>query len=304
MSVHSPSVPTLPHIIERKTGESLILLPPSVTARLARFPLVSDLYICGEGYFPCASTLYRARLHGYRDSLLIYCVSGRAWFEIQGRRQTLNPDEILILPAHLPHKYGPHESDPWSIRWAAFNGANAIEYLHQLPANQYAFPVDPAVGPEATRLFANLHTLLVDEMSIARLLCASKMLEHILALLFFHGPAGIGVSEAAADAVTKTIHYMRQRLDRSVALPELARVAHLSVTHFSRVFKHRTGHSPIEYFIHLKVQAACQELVTTDHPVKTIALDLGYEDSAYFSRVFPTVMETPPTITARASEAA
>jgi AraC family transcriptional regulator, arabinose operon regulatory protein len=288
------AVPTLPRIKKHKTGEDLLVVPAAVCARLAEFPLVSGLFLRAGGYFPRAATLYRTRPHGLRDFLLIYCVSGRAWFEIQGRRQVLHPDDVLILPPGLPHRYGPDQGDPWTIHWAAFNGTNAMEYLRQMPANRHAFRVDPEVGPEVCRLFENLHTLLSNELSMARLLCASKMLEHVLGLLFFHTPPGDKIAGTAADALATAIQYMRKRLDRSVKLAELAQAAHLSFTHLSRLFKLRTGASPIDYFIRLKMQAACQELMTTDRPVKAIASDLGYLDCGYFSRVFRKVMGSSP----------
>ena len=52
--------------------------------------------------------------------------------------------------------------------------------------------------------------------------------------------------------------------------------------------------SPIEYFIHLKMQKACQLLYTEDSRVKQIAALLGYDDPYYFSRLFKKYMNTSP----------
>jgi AraC-like DNA-binding protein len=282
------------HITKRFNGEEFLLLPPSVSAHLARIPLVSDLFLCGAGYFPNAATLYRARPHGYRDFLLIYCVAGQGWYEIQGRRQILKPDCFLLLPAGLPHTYGPEHHNPWTIHWAAFNGANAMEYARRLPDHRHVLPVAAKTGPEVLRLFAELYTLLYEGLSTPYLIYASKIVEHILGLLFFHNPA-LGRANVGNPApVTQAIQFMRQNLNQPIELSRLAHAANFSVTHFSRIFKEKTGYSPIDYFIHLKIQRACQYLTTTEQPIKQIASFVGYEDSAYFSRVFRKVMGTTP----------
>jgi AraC-like DNA-binding protein len=72
--------------------------------------------------------------------------------------------------------------------------------------------------------------------------------------------------------------------------------AKLSVSHFSVVFRARTGYSPIEYFNHLKVQKACQYLVFTGMSVKETAFTLGIEDQYYFSRMFSRLMGISPAV--------
>ncbi|TKC57159.1 AraC family transcriptional regulator [Pedobacter hiemivivus] len=50
----------------------------------------------------------------------------------------------------------------------------------------------------------------------------------------------------------------------------------------------------MDYFIHLKMQRACQFLYANETKIKTIALDLGYEDPFYFSRVFKRYIGMSP----------
>lgn len=213
---------------------------------------------------------------------------------MSGIRQTLDEDYFLILPAGTPHVYGPDDRHPWTLHWAAFNGPNAMEYTRQLPQNQNAAPVAPEIRSEILQLFAKLYALLEEGLSTSYLICASKILEHILGLLFFHNPALHGVKAGGPDPATRAIQHMQQRLHQPMELAQLARSVNLSPTHFSRVFKEKTGCSPIEYLIRLKIQRACQHLNTTEHSIRKIAEYVGYEDSAYFSRIFKKVMGTSP----------
>jgi AraC-like DNA-binding protein len=79
-----------------------------------------------------------------------------------------------------------------------------------------------------------------------------------------------------------------------LTLEEIARQVNLSPSHFSFIFKKKTGFSPIEYFNHLKIQKACQYLLFTDLRIKEISSELGIDDQYYFSRLFTKVMGFAP----------
>jgi AraC-like DNA-binding protein len=52
--------------------------------------------------------------------------------------------------------------------------------------------------------------------------------------------------------------------------------------------------SPVNFFIQLKVQRSCQLIENPYMRIKEIALELGFEDPLYFSRVFTKVMGISP----------
>jgi AraC-like DNA-binding protein len=61
------------------------------------------------------------------------------------------------------------------------------------------------------------------------------------------------------------------------------------------LFKRWTGHQPIEYFIHLRMQQACWLFDSTSLNVKEVAAALGYDDPFYFSRTFKMVNQVAPS---------
>jgi transcriptional regulator GlxA family with amidase domain len=66
----------------------------------------------------------------------------------------------------------------------------------------------------------------------------------------------------------------------------------LSVPHFSAVFRRRTGLSPINYLIRMRIQRACELLDTSDLGVEHISRKVGYDDHHYFCRIFRKTMGT------------
>ncbi len=65
--------------------------------------------------------------------------------------------------------------------------------------------------------------------------------------------------------------------------------------YYSKLFRERTSHSPIAYFIQLKICKACELLDHTDLGVREIAIELGYDDPYYFSRLFKKIQGVSPS---------
>lgn len=95
--------------------------------------------------------------------------------------------------------------------------------------------------------------------------------------------------------IEESIVYMAQHLNRPLRVATLAARADLCKSHFSALFKRYVGGTPIDYFIRLRLQQACQLLENTEMSVKSIAYTLGYDDPFYFSRLFKSFIRMSPT---------
>jgi AraC-like DNA-binding protein len=88
---------------------------------------------------------------------------------------------------------------------------------------------------------------------------------------------------------------MRENIENSISIKEVLHYVGYSQSHFSTLFKNRTGMSPLSYINHLKVEHASYLLKTTDLKVNQICYKVGIEDPLYFSRLFSKVMGMSPT---------
>lgn len=87
--------------------------------------------------------------------------------------------------------------------------------------------------------------------------------------------------ELAIVADHLKLHF-REKLD----LPLLANMAQMSVRQFERKFRATFQMTPQEYMIRMRVIEACDQLVRTNQPVTTVALDSGFYDHSDFARQF------------------
>jgi AraC family transcriptional regulator len=86
--------------------------------------------------------------------------------------------------------------------------------------------------------------------------------------------------------LSRVIEFMSCHLDRQLTLDELAREAGISVHHFGRRFRQRTGMGPAAYLTTLRMEHARLLLRTTELPVGEIAFRCGYARPSAFSTAF------------------
>jgi AraC-like DNA-binding protein len=82
--------------------------------------------------------------------------------------------------------------------------------------------------------------------------------------------------------------------DRALTLDDLANAAHMSQTHFLRLFKEMFDVSPIQYLIRQRIARACHLLHDPTLRVADVAQAVGFTDFNYFSRQFKQVMGHSP----------
>jgi AraC-like DNA-binding protein len=98
-----------------------------------------------------------------------------------------------------------------------------------------------------------------------------------------------------AERIEQSIEYMRRHLDQPLQVARLAALVNVSPSHFFALFKRQTGCAPIDFFIRLRMEQACELLDVTLSNVKEVAAALGYEDPFYFSRTFKAVTHVAPS---------
>lgn len=69
-------------------------------------------------------------------------------------------------------------------------------------------------------------------------------------------------------------------------LPDYARALNVSAGHLRASCVRVTGSSPVQLIHECVIREAKRRLITTEAPVSAIALELGFQDAAYFSRLF------------------
>ena len=114
-------------------GQRQVMLPETLVASMMRErPLLRRLMAVGAGYCSKAAGQVLRRPQSTHHAIFIYCVKGGGWAELAGRLFTVRAGDLLVLPPAVPHTYGAHASNPWTIHCARAAGADLREYLDAL----------------------------------------------------------------------------------------------------------------------------------------------------------------------------
>ncbi len=283
-------------ILEGFANQHLFRLSNPVRERWDNHPLLQAMMPIAIGWFPEAKYHYCERPQGAAEHILIFCVAGEGWFEIDGERHSVCANEAFFIRQDVPHIYGSSDKMPWSIHWTHFVGNEGDFFMSQIQGDVPKLLVEQKCHLRVVQLFGQCYELLMEGFLEKRLIHSAQILGHLLSELFYNNPAfSPGQPAGQFRNIEPTLNYLRQNTHRSLTLDDMAAHADLSIPHFSRVFRSQTGYSPMDYFIHLKVQKASSMLLLSNMTVREIALMVGYEDPYYFSRLFKKVIGVSPT---------
>jgi AraC-like DNA-binding protein len=114
------------------------------------------------------------------------------------------------------------------------------------------------------------------------------------------GPGGNQVSQIMIMAnghdqrIIRAIHTLRDKLNETIHVGDLAFVANMSPATFHRQFKSVTGMTPLQYQKQLRLHEARRLMIFSNAMVESAAFDVGYASVSQFSREYTRMFGTSP----------
>ena len=276
--------------------QKLITLPDHTLTTLNQNPITRSLYPVHMGYFPNAENHYVNRPEGAIHHILIMNIRGKGLLTLPGQKVVLEQNQMTIIPKNTPHHYEADKLHPWSIYWVHFTGDISKEVIKLLDCSQEPLTIDKPNRSIMVQYFNEMIGLLEMGYAPDHLYHVSSLFRLLITRVnhtsFIHTEAVTHQKDYTLEAM----HYMQGHIHELLTLGDMAHVIGISRNHLMVVFKEKTGTSPVDYFIHMKMQKACELLGTTTYSIKKIASILGYSDPYYFSRRFKSVMNVSPKI--------
>lgn len=187
-----------------------------------------------------------------------------------------------------------HSIQVASPREFAASAADSI--LHLLPDELHHQPaVVEVLNPAYVEgLFKRSAWLLVERAPHHLLELAGLVLQILAHLL--RAREGASVAPHLRRQVAAVLDYIAAHYTRpGLRLEELAAIAGWSPRYLIAAFRRVTGETPMAYVRRLRIQLGLELLATGSLKVAEVAEAVGFQDPAYFSRLFSRYVGRPPS---------
>ncbi|MGV2965092.1 helix-turn-helix domain-containing protein [Paenibacillus sp. FSL L8-0435] len=240
--------------------------------------------------------------------LLLICTGGEADIRIGHRLNHATLGKMYLILPGTAIEYTTDEVHPLQGLAIYFDllkpisdmnkttsGSTVMEvYQIGLLRSAYADELPHELFQECTRIASQLHECISVPQENRPFRIQTLMHELLTHVYAPPKESAIGDSEHTS-ALDQTLELIELGYAEHLSREVLAGVAGMSVWHYSRVFKNRTGISPMEYVNSIRMDRAKEMLLVPGQTIKHIASQVGYQDEFYFSRKFKKYVGVSPS---------
>lgn len=232
-------------------------------------------YPTATGEFYCNSEYCVERTH-YDSILAIYVLTGSITMVQNNAEFTAQEGELLLINCYEWHRY--FCSNSAHTLWIHFDGGNSREWFSEMCA-QYGQKL------KCTRQTVECIS------SIIKFIKANQneyVISNELYSLICNISKGNDTQRESPKSgnIEEAKKYIIANFEKSISVDEMAAVAHMSASYFSKVFKEAIGFSPYDYLLTIRLDKAKELLQKTDDSVQIIAYKVGFNSTANFIYFF------------------
>ena len=238
----------------------------------------------------------------YDFYLMHIILSGKGIFTLEGSRHELGEGHTFLIKPEQLISYESHQEAPWRYRWIAFRGEEAAKLISLAGFNGETQIIKQDHARRAEVLYYQIYQAFRSGKPSAAL--EAMGLFHLL-MAFYSRLAVSGIEEdllkgrlhGDGDQLhQRVVHYLSTQYTHPVSIEQMAESLGYNRAYLSRIFKERTGMSPVSFLLRLRLDKA--KLLLREKPHLTIeqtAASVGIQDALYFSKQFRSVYGRSPT---------
>jgi len=235
-----------------------------------------------DNAFSCSITQYHPETcigkHYHENDYVSLLVNGNYAEQNQSGRQILEPGQIIFRPALYDHS-----NDFMETGGACLNVGLKQDWQQKLDLNA-KLPKDLNIYNAGT--FPSLYKLFYHLSANSHLVT-----EYIMDWISEYNRENI---PQRLPWLSKAISILENETEMQHSIDSIADRVCVHPVYFSRAFKQRTGLTPGEYQLKIKIGKAIRLLFTTHYPIGEIAIGCGFYDTAHLIKSFRLVYATTP----------
>jgi len=249
-------------------------------------------------------------LHGHSFSELVVVHSGRAVHVTDFGEYLLHAGDVFVISGDTVHgyrgavdcrltnvKFNPAHFFDFGADVNRLSGFHALFVLEPRYRRQHKFRARLHLGAQEMAYVEELLHLLdreVHERPDGHRSMIRALFSQLVIYLSRNYQRVVSGEQRSLLAIGDALSYLEKHYHEHITLEQLARLSHLSMRQFIRVFKEATAHTPIVYLIRLRVMRATQLLRDPQRSITDVAFAVGFDDSNYFATQFRRIIGSSP----------
>ncbi len=218
--------------------------------------------------------------HGYT---LHFVQSGSGTLQVKDKIFEVFEGDFFFLPPSVEMRYVPSENTPWSYYWFYLYGDGAKELGFSMGFS-LDNPVRHATSPKE-----------INEMLNSLFLQGISQEERYFKTLstLYNVASKLSVNRKNAEYVcnSDTVEKIKEIIklnhkDPNFSVECLSDLIFISQSYICKLFKNKTGMSPVKYLIKQRLKSAGALLKEGDYTVKKLAFLVGFKDELHFMKEF------------------
>ena len=212
---------------------------------------------------------------------IFYITDGEILVQVGKEKIIAKEGDMVLIPSGVKHSYQLTDKQYAKKYWIHFdvlaNGNNLFDYYYP--------PYKLSVGKskQLEDLFRSVLSHAKNNSPSAKLATSSAILSIVS---FYMERCVYKEYTVAEDEIDVAVEFIKNNYQEKFTLDDLAKKVNLSPNYFIKRFKERTGYSPMQYVITIKMERAKFLIEQSIDPIGKIMEDLGFYDAAHFSKLF------------------
>nr|WP_314460454.1 AraC family transcriptional regulator [uncultured Clostridium sp.] len=227
---------------------------------------------------------------GYSGYLLQYTLDGTGMFETEDHTYILSPGTAFFITFPDCSRYYLAENDSWKYFYMHFDGEMGDYFFQRIQALAgKTFSI--ANTSQAILLFLEEFQAVKAGKKYGRYDSGIFLYQFLTMLMReLETPLRSAKNACVEDAVK----WLQKNYKYQIGLSQMCRELDVSLPHLTRQFHLQTGVSPLKHLTSLRLEHAISLLLNTSMNLEAIAVECGYSNSNYFSKVFRKNMGISP----------
>jgi AraC-like DNA-binding protein len=231
----------------------------------------------------------------FDEFAFVYISNGRGKFESKPNfSAAIEPGHAFLLFPEVWHRYTPDRETGWNEHWIGFDGEIARRWFRHRFISSKAPVLKINAEDTVLATFSRvMQSIRANRPALQQILAGAAA--YLLGLFYSAQQAQPAAATPNPNAVELAITRIQSESERNLSMRQLAQELGVSYSWFRGTFAAHTGLSPHQYLLEFRLARARNLLAETEFSVKEIAMQTGFEDEHYFTRLFRQKLNRTPS---------